>query len=97
MLLYKYRESQDVYGTVCDSLSYFRDSANAVCRKMGFDRYVSWEAGRYSWDIQKSFKILMNKLSCSDENIGFMERCSFSFNAEYCEHSDDVFLECACE
>ena len=78
-------------GTVCDD-SFNTYSATAVCQKLGHDRYVTYRSGD-TWGIQSSYNIAMDDLSCSNNEVDFMERCKFSIRHN-CGHSEDIFLEC---
>ncbi|XP_063691323.1 basement membrane-specific heparan sulfate proteoglycan core protein-like [Bolinopsis microptera] len=50
-------------GTVCDD--YFtKDSADAICREMGYFGRMSWTSGN-KWGIQSNYDITLDDVSCS--------------------------------
>ncbi|XP_063689478.1 deleted in malignant brain tumors 1 protein-like [Bolinopsis microptera] len=75
-------------GTVCDG--YFTDySADAICRKMGYNGQMSWTSGS-KWDIQSNYDTTLDEVSCSS---GEWSSCSYSLSHD-CDRSEDVFLQC---
>ncbi|XP_063691331.1 deleted in malignant brain tumors 1 protein-like [Bolinopsis microptera] len=75
-------------GTVCDD--YFtEDSADAICREMGYMGQMSWTSGN-KWGIQSNYDITLDDVSCSS---GEWSLCTFSLSND-CGHSKDVFLQC---
>ena len=75
-------------GTVCDD--YFdSNSAKAICRKMGYDGYTSYDSG-YIWSIQTSLQIKLDDVQCSS---GEWNSCSY-LTSNNCGHHEDVFLQC---
>ena len=78
-------------GTVCDD--YFDDnSANAICREMGYSRSISWRSGSElsHGERQDSLDINLDDVKCTD---GDWKTCSYS-TSHNCGHSEDVFLSC---
>ena len=75
-------------GTVCND--YFSsNSANAICRRMGYSGQISWTSGD-KWNMQDDLPIAMDDVSC---NSGEWSSCSYSWSHN-CDHSKDVFLQC---
>ena len=75
-------------GTVCND--YFSsNSANAICRRMGYSGQISWTSGD-KWSTQDDLPIAMDDVSC---NSGEWSSCSYSWSHN-CDHSKDVFLQC---
>ena len=75
-------------GTVCDD-DFSINSADAICRKMGYLRHMQWTSGD-KWSIQASLEITLDDVLCSS---GEWSSCSFS-TTQNCGHSEDVFLQC---
>ena len=75
-------------GTVCDD-EFSTNSADAICRKMGYPGYWRWTSG-VKWSIQSSLEITLNDVLCSS---GEWSSCSFKSTND-CGHSEDVFLQC---
>ena len=74
-------------GTVCDD--YFSsNSAEAICRELGFFGQISWTSGR-KWGIQTG-AITLDDVRCSS---GDWSSCTFIFSHN-CGHHEDVFLQC---
>ena len=76
-------------GTVCDD-NFSTHSADAICRKMGYDGHIHWTYGM-KWSIQSDFDIKLDDVHCSSPN---WSSCSFIFSHN-CQHSEDVFLQCS--
>ena len=75
-------------GTVCDD--YFStNSADAICRKMGYPGYWRWTSGD-KWSIQSTLQITLDDVLCSS---GEWNSCSFKSTTD-CSHIEDVFLQC---
>ena len=75
-------------GTVCDD--YFSDdSANAICRLLGYSSHSSWSSG-YKWEIQSNYDIKMDDVQCSRED---WTSCTYE-TYHNCDHSEDIFLTC---
>ena len=81
------------YGdTVCDD-DFSDNSADAICREMGYEFGAdSWEYGQF-YDIQSSFDIGLDNVACSS---GSWDSCTF-LTSHNCRHSEDVHLACATE
>ena len=84
-------------GTVCESSSYYSsyfddNSAEAICRHLGYSGYSSWSSGS-KWEIQNNYSINMSDVQCS---TGDWSSCTFStrYLHSYCDHSEDIFLTC---
>ena len=78
-------------GTVCDD-SFSENSANAICREMGFTGASNWVSGsEYSFGgSQLSLDITLDEVACSG---GDWDSCSY-LTIDDCGHSEDVFLTC---
>ncbi|KAL5253604.1 hypothetical protein ACHWQZ_G013415 [Mnemiopsis leidyi] len=81
-------------GTVCDD-SFSENSANAICREMGYSGSFLWVSGSsYSYgERQTSLDITLDDVQCSDDD---WNSCSYS-TSHNCGHSEDVFLTCGSE
>ena len=75
-------------GTVCDD-GFTANSADAICRKMGYIGQLSWTYGD-KWSIQSSLQITLDNVHCSSDE---WSSCSYLFEHN-CDHSEDVFLQC---
>ena len=75
-------------GTVCDD-SFSDNSADAICRKMGYLGQMSWTHGD-NYGIQSSYDITLDNVACSS---GEWSSCTYIF-VHNCAHSEDVFLQC---
>ena len=75
-------------GTVCDD-GFSANSAEAVCRKMGYQGQISYTSGS-KWGIQSGLDITLDNVECSS---GDWSSCSFTFSHN-CGHSEDIFLQC---
>ena len=75
-------------GTVCDD-SFSANSANAICRKMGYPGQMSYTSGS-KWSIQSGLDIRLDDVSCSS---GYWSSCSFRLSHN-CVHGEDIFLQC---
>ena len=77
-------------GTVCDD-SFSDNSADAICREMGFPRgYHSWRNSNQWILFQVTFDISLDDVLCRSG-----EFTSCTYNLEHnCVHSEDVFLAC---
>ena len=78
-------------GTVCDD-SFSENSANAICREMGYIGAFNWvSGGEYSLGrTQDSLDITLDDVSCGGDD---WDSCSYS-TVDNCGHSEDVFLTC---
>ncbi|KAL5253623.1 hypothetical protein ACHWQZ_G013415 [Mnemiopsis leidyi] len=76
-------------GTVCDD-SFSEDSANAICREMGYSGSSAWESGMFFSDEQSNRRITLDNVACSDND---WDSCSYT-SSHNCGHSEDVFLTC---
>ena len=75
-------------GTVCDDF-FSANSADAICRKMGYFGQTSYTSGR-NWSIQSCLHIALDNVACSSEN---WSSCSFALSHD-CDHGEDIFLQC---
>jgi hypothetical protein len=75
-------------GTVCDD-KFNNNSADAVCREMGYFGKMSWESGS-KWGIQSRYDILLDDVNCTADE---WSSCTFQFIHD-CSHGEDVFLQC---
>ncbi|XP_063695312.1 deleted in malignant brain tumors 1 protein-like [Bolinopsis microptera] len=75
-------------GTVCDD-SFDDNSADAICKEMGYFNQMSWSFGD-NWAIQAGLEITLDDVACSS---GEWSSCSFAF-VDDCSHGEDVFLQC---
>ena len=76
-------------GTVCDD-SFSDNSADAICREMGFPRGYSWRNSNQWILFQVTFDISLDDVWCRNG-----EFTSCTYNLEHnCGHSEDVFLAC---
>ena len=79
-------------GTVCDD--YFSDnSADAICREMGFNRSRSWRNAYLWFSFQLTLDITLDDVDC---NSAEWRSCTYNF-AHNCFHYEDVILECDSE
>ena len=76
-------------GTVCDD-SFSDNSADAICREMGFIGRYSWRSGELWNSFQTNVDITLDEVSCSS---GEWNSCTYSFEHN-CHHREDVFLKC---
>ena len=76
---------------MCDD-SFSDNSANAICREMGYSGSSSWVSGSsYSYgESQAILDINLDDVRCSTGN---WDSCSYS-TYDNCGHSEDVFLVC---
>ena len=77
-------------GTVCDD-SFSGNSANAICKYMGYAGKTMWTSGR-KFDIQSDYEITLNDVACTNTE---WESCSYSEWHYFCYHYKDVFLSCS--
>ena len=76
---------------MCDD-SFSENSANAICREMGYSGSSDWVSGStYSYEeSQVVLDINLDDVSCSNDD---WDSCSYS-TSHNCGHSEDVFLTC---
>ena len=77
-------------GTVCDD-EFSDNSADAICREMGFEQSTSWRKFGSVWDIQEKVHITLDNVNCPEG--GSWSSCSYS-ESNNCEHDEDVYLSC---
>ena len=75
-------------GTVCDD-SFSSNSADAICRKMGYLGQISYTSGS-KWSIQSGLDIKLDDVRCSS---GDWSSCSYRLSHN-CIHYEDIFLQC---
>ena len=80
-------------GTVC-GFEFSDTAASVICKEMGYVNMTHWISSSYpyTWDIQDSYPIVLDYVSCSEEDVSFSD-CSFD-TEHYCGHGEDVFLVC---
>ena len=76
-------------GTVCDD-SFSSNSADAICREMGFTGRMSWWYGNLWSSLQETLEITLDDVACYS---GEWSSCTYSFEHN-CNHNEDVFLTC---
>ena len=80
-----------VWGTICDT-NFYLDSGNVACRRLGFPgavrvlRYIAAGSGQ----------IWLNNVQCVGNEPGLEDCFHYGFGniARYCNHYDDVGVEC---
>ena len=77
-------------GTVCDD-NFSTNSANAICRELGFSAAAQWRSGVNWGSIQTSKPVHLDNVVCSEG--GSMSSCTFS-EISNCFHEKDIFLTC---
>ena len=77
-------------GTVCDD-SFSDNSANAICKYMGFAGKTMWTYGE-NFAMQSDYEITLDDVACTNTE---WESCSFNSERHNCEHDEDVFLSCS--
>ena len=79
-------------GTVCDD-GFSDNSANAICKEMGFSSASSWSNAN-SWpSLQDNYQTKLDDVICSSTSWGTCARISGP--GHDCSHSEDVFLRCS--
>ena len=79
-------------GTVCDD-EFSADSADAICRYMGYRGHLNWKSGLEAserWSIQETLDITLDNVRCDS---GDWSSCSYEYYVN-CDHSEDIFLQC---
>ena len=76
-------------GTVCDD-SFSDNSADAICRKLGFPESRSWRNANLWSSFQETFEIALDDVLCSS---GEWTSCTYSLENN-CGHNEDIYLEC---
>ena len=80
-------------GTVCND-GFSNDSANAICRKMGYSGSSSWDSGNPYYETSRNdtegFDITLDKVRCYNNE---WSSCSYS-KSHNCGHREVVFLAC---
>jgi hypothetical protein len=79
-------------GTVCDD-GFNMDSANIICREMGYSEASDWTYGNM-FTRQEVYDIKLDDVYCG--NASEWKYCSSSLYHN-CGHSEDVFLTCTQE
>ena len=76
---------------MCDD-SFSDNSANAICREMGYPGSSDWVSGSYFsyGDIQESLEVVLDEVQCGNND---WDSCSYSTSPD-CAHFEDVFLTC---
>ena len=77
-------------GTVCHD-GFTANSADAICKVMGYDAASSWRSGILS-SIQNSYNITLDNVVCSSPD---WSNCTYrQHNDSDCVHLEDIFLSC---
>ena len=76
-------------GTVCDD-GFNGNSAHAICKLMGFDRFERWKNGKF-FSIQNGYPITLDEVKCISND---WNSCSYKTDGHDCGHEEDVFLTC---
>ena len=77
-------------GTVCDEGYFNQNSADAICRTMGYASASSHrKAGLYYRKLQRKKRVKLSDVVCSTNN---WDSCRAKHNK--CKHSKDIFLTC---
>ena len=77
-------------GTVCDD-NFSTNSANAICRELGFAAAAQWRSGVNWGSIQTSKPVNLDNVVCSEG--GSWSSCTYS-EISNCFHEEDIFLTC---
>ena len=78
------------YGkTVCDD-DFSDNSADAICRQMGYPGATRWRVTYDVHTVQSNLPIGLDDVSCSSDS---WESCSYHTDHN-CEHYEDVHLTC---
>ena len=80
-------------GTVC-RIGFKDTSAEAICKKMGFNGFTAWYELEYtSWRFKNDLYVTLAEVVCPD---GSWESCTFEKDVyPYCqENHDDIYLNC---
>ena len=76
-------------GTVCGN-GFTDNSAEAICREMGYFGGRSWRNSNQLSAYQDSLDITLNGVECGSKD---WSSCTYYFGSN-CTHREDVFLEC---
>ena len=77
-------------GTVCDD-DFSTNSANAICRELGFATAAQWRSGVNWGSIQTSKPVILDNVVCTEG--GSWASCNYS-DISNCFHEEDIFLTC---
>ena len=77
-------------GTVCDD-EFDDNSANAICREMGYAQSVTWLKFENKWELQDQLEITLDNVDCPS---GSWETCDYVEESNNCDHNEDVYLHC---
>ena len=77
-------------GTVCDD-NFSWNSANTICRELGFGAAASWRSGVNWGSVQTDKPVNLDNVVC--EGDGDWSACTYS-EISNCDHEEDVFLTC---
>ena len=77
-------------GTVCDD-NFSWNSANTICRELGFGAAASWRSGVNWGSVQTGKPVNLDNVVCTADGLWSSCRRSTSVN---CVHNEDVFLKC---
>ena len=77
-------------GTVCDD--FFSDnSANAICRELGYDESEAWDNINTFANLQNSLPISLDNVKCKNNS---WSSCTYS-ETHNCGHNEDIYLTCS--
>ena len=79
-------------GTVCDN-GFSDQSADAICRGMGYYAAKQWRTSLESSGQQNSRNVAMGSVSCTSS---LWSSCELT-ESNSCSHDNDVFLHCYCK
>ena len=76
---------------MCDD-NFSKNSADAICREMGYLRALSWVSNSYYsyGERQTNLDINLDDVRCSNND---WDSCTYSTSHD-CVHNEDVFLTC---
>ena len=79
-------------GTVCSD-GFSENSADAICREMGYHAATSWRNGLVHGSLQSSRDIALNQVNCSSNDWSLCSTSS-TIGDEEQNHEKDILLSC---
>ena len=79
-------------GTVCSD-GFSDNSADAICREMGYHAATSWRTGLVYGSQQTDRDISLNEVTCSSNDWSSCSSNSTVADEDY-HHSNDILLTC---
>ena len=76
-------------GTVCDD-GFSDNSANAICKVLGFDKNIQLTNGNRWPAIQETYEVRLDDINCQNDD---WDSCTNS-RYHHCDHNEDIFLQC---